>query len=57
MIPSTETTETAGGTAVAVKFELPEPVVEEIRDQHGGLDRDAVSDRILAVPLVDGEAV
>jgi hypothetical protein len=57
VIPSTETTETAGGTAVAVKFELPEPVVEEIRDQHGGLDRDAVSDRILAVPLVDGEAV
>jgi hypothetical protein len=54
---SVETTETAAGATAVVRFELPERVVKEIRDQYGGLDRDAVSDRILAVPLVDGEAV
>jgi hypothetical protein len=42
---------------VVVRFELPESVVEEIRDQHGDLDPDAVSDRIVPVPVVDGEAV
>jgi len=55
--PSTETTETAAGATAVVRFELPEPVVEQTRDQHGDFDPDAVSDRILAVPLVDGEAV
>ena len=49
-------TTVAGATAV-VRFALPEPVVKDIRDQHGDLDPDAASDRILAVPLVDGEAV
>lgn len=40
-----------------IRFELPEAVVEDVREASGGLDRDEISDRIKIVPAVDGEAV
>ena len=46
-----------GWTEAVVRFELPDEIVEEIREQHGDLDRDTVSDRITPVPTVDGERV
>ncbi|WP_066417034.1 hypothetical protein [Halorubrum aethiopicum] len=52
-----ETRESADRTTAVVEFELPEGVVEEILDERDDLDRDAVSDRIEPVPLVDGERV
>jgi len=43
-------------TAV-VEFELPDAVAEEVRDECGDLDKDAISDRIAPLPLVDGSPV
>lgn len=45
-------------TQAVVRFELPAEVVEEVRAEcDGDLDRDEISDRIVPVPLADGEPV
>jgi len=44
-------------TRAVVSFEVPEEIVDEVRDEHGEIDRDALSDRIVPAPLVDGESV
>jgi hypothetical protein len=40
-----------------IRFELPEAVVEDVRETAGDLDRDEISDRITVAPVVDGEPV
>lgn len=60
--PTVETREvpSAGGrteTEAVVRVELPVDVVDEIREKHGELDPDAVSDRIAVAPYVDDDPV
>lgn len=40
-----------------IRFELPEAVVDDVREASGDLDRDEISDRIRVVPTVDDEPV